>query len=57
MNCCCCDAKVDITDNAVPAKWFGRYIATKLLQVICAKCIEEPEHAEKWRNDEFEARA
>jgi hypothetical protein len=51
MKCCICDKEIDIRNNKVPAQWFGKYISSKLVKVICLNCIIKAENLVKWRKE------
>jgi hypothetical protein len=48
MNCIICREKINIVDNVIPPKWFGKYFGDKLVEVICKDCIIKDENKERW---------
>ena len=48
MKCCCCDKEVEEKLNEIPPKWYGKYLAGKLTEVICSECLKKPENKSKW---------
>ena len=50
MKCTCCGKEVDVDVNDVPPKWYGRYQASVLTDVICAECLLTAKGREVWND-------
>lgn len=51
MNCCICSKEVNEKVNDIPAKWFGKFTANVIVNVICTECIQKPEGLVQWRKE------
>jgi len=51
MKCYICKKEVNVKDNTVPPKWFGKWSGDKLIDVICSECIKDDKNLVKWRKE------